>query len=739
VRKVSGKIKKAREKKGKALSGIMVFEKQTRWLTALEFENLEPVNVFHREGEKAAEETDKSLNNYHMYARRAFRMGAHARRAELIITADDYYKLYINGVYVAQGPAPSYPNAYYVNRIDVLKYLRSGENVIALDVYYQGLNNRVWVSADMRQGFVCELHVDGRVLLRSDEHFHYMRSKSYTTVKTFGYETQDAENFDSRNEPKGWKDTGFDDFMWTACCVKQNHDYTFIWQETPVLETEVIEPVNIVSEGNTTFIDFGCEIAGVLILEASGKAGEKLTIRMGEELEEDKKHVKWQMRCNCDYEDTWILAGSLCEWEMYDYRGFRYAEIISEDGARITSVKARTQNYPLDMNACTLDTTDKNLKDVFELCKHTVKTGVQEGYLDCPTREKGQYSGDLVITSLSQIYLSGDIRLLKKALDDWMRSSFITSGLMAVFPCSFMQEIADYSLLFPTVALRYYEHSGDGEYLLKCFAHCKNILSVYKKYAAEDGLIEHVTEAWNLVDWPQNLRDDYDFELTKPVGEGRHNVINAFYVGAHITTARIAEILGVTYESRIDKLKTSFNDSFLNCETGLYVDTPKSTHSAVHSNILPLFFEIVPEDKVKAVSDYLISQGMRSGVYMAFFLLKALAKAGRYDAVYDLITGSGVHSWRNMLEEGATTLFEAWGVDQKWNTSLCHPWASAPVSVLIEDILGITPDVVKGETWKHHLPDSVSNLKMVVPVMGHTVIFEKGEEGTVIRIEKPEK
>ncbi len=49
------------------------------------------------------------------------------------------------------------------------------------------------------------------------------------------------------------------------------------------------------------------------------------------------------------------------------------------------------------------------------------------------------------------------------------------------------------------------------------------------------------------------------------------------------------------------------------------------------------------------------------------------------------------HSWANMLKEGATTCWEAWGKDQKWNTSLCHPWASAPIIVLIEDAIGIRP------------------------------------------------
>ena len=99
---------------------------------------------------------------------------------------------------------------------------------------------------------------------------------------------------------------------------------------------------------------------------------------------------------------------------------------------------------------------------------------------------------------------------------------------------------------------------------------------------------------------------------------------------------------------------------------------------------------------------------------MAYFLLKALAKAGRYEDVYKLITSQDENSWYNMVREGGTTCFEAWGKDKKWNTSLCHPWASAPVSVLFEDILGLSLDGSRGEA---HLPAGLK-IKVKTPLHG---------------------
>jgi hypothetical protein len=115
---------------------------------------------------------------------------------------------------------------------------------------------------------------------------------------------------------------------------------------------------------------------------------------------------------------------------------------------------------------------------------------------------------------------------------------------------------------------------------------------------------------------------------------------------------------------------------------------------------------------------YVAEKGLVCGVYMAYFYLKSLAKAKRYDAVWDTLVSTGTASWYNMVKEGGTTCFEAWGVDQKFNTSLCHPWASGPVSVIIEDILGLAPKEFGWDepTLTPHIPETES-IEMTVPLV----------------------
>ena len=88
-----------------------------------------------------------------------------------------------------------------------------------------------------------------------------------------------------------------------------------------------------------------------------------------------------------------------------------------------------------------------------------------------------------------------------------------------------------------------------------------------------------------------------------------------------------------------------------------------------------------------------------------------------------------------MLHEGATACFEAWGKDQKWNTSLCHPWASAPISILIEEIAGLRL-CPEGFAFAPHIPEEVEDFRLKVPFRGKTIFVTK-EKGRVSLQSRP--
>lgn len=664
---------------------------KARWIMDRNFRGLIPINVFHKEmAETSFVEHKPELKNYHMLVRKKLEINEKWNEAFLDITADDYYKVYINGKFVGQGPAPCYYFSYNYNSYDVSKFLQSGENVIAVHVYYQGLINRVWNSGDYRQGMISELLIDNEVKLYTDSTWKCTKALEFTSYKTFGYETQYVEDIDSRLKEKNWKEIKYNDCDWDYSYVNISDDHKLVLQLTPSLELYEIKPLKIEVIGEDHYlIDFGHEITGQFKAEACGEAGQTIVIMCGEEMEGEKQ-VRYDMRCNCSYKDTWILSGSHDILEQYDYKAFRYVEIKAPENALLPeSFRAVVRHYPMSDEMCKFESSNDLLNQIWKMCKNGVKYGAQEIFVDCPSREKGQYLGDATITTHSHLYLSGDLRLFKKCLKDFALSTYICPGMMAVAPGSFMQEIADFSLQWPYQLLNYYMHSADIEFLQEMYQVAEGIIGYFKKYQRADGLLENIGEKWNLVDWPDNLRDDYDFNLTKPVSDGCHNVINAFFCGAVRTVNEIRKILGITYDDEFETIRKSYINAFYNRDLNLFTDSTISSHASLHSNVIPLFWGLVPEEAYKSVVDLIKKKKFNCGVYNSYFLLKGLAKIGEFELLYELLISEDEHSWANMLREGATTCFEAWGKDQKWNTSLCHPWASAPIPVIIEDIIGI--------------------------------------------------
>ncbi|CAN7657751.1 family 78 glycoside hydrolase catalytic domain [Paenibacillus sp. LjRoot56] len=675
----------------------MTQEWQANWLTDRAFMNLEKSYLYHKELEEVVVEPYlPDLQHHHWYVRNVFILDEKVIDDDKIwlhLTADDYYKLSINGEFVAQGPAQSDANHYYYNRIDVRSFLKVGKNVIAVHVYYQGLLNRAYNSADNRQGLIAELWAGENLLVKTDRTWKAKRVNDNLPGVTFGYDTQFTEHLDARQSELGWKEVDYDDSDWAHAEAVEHTDYTFVQQPTPLLDVYKKQPSHVerLAAGHY-LIDFGTELTGQFAMSAHGNAGEQVHILSGEELLPGDQAVRYEMRCNCFYHDQWTLSGDIDDFETYDYKAFRYVEVQGpEEALKPDSFHAVVRHYPLDEHSCVLHSSDELMNQIFDICKNGVRYGSQENFVDCPSREKGQYLGDNTIIGHSHMLLSGDLRLYRKAIEQFGRSSFVCKGIMAVVPGHFMQEIADFSLQWPMQVMQYYRYSGDKAFLQEMYPYAEGLLTHFEQFEREDGLLEGVTDKWNLVDWPQNLRDNYDFDLSRPVGPGCHNVINALYIGCVSTVNEIRELLEVAYENRLPRLKKSFLEAFYDEKNRLFRDSEQSTHHALHANVLPLLFHIAPEQSISSIVDMIRTKRFACGVYFSYFVMKALAEVGEHALIYDLLSADDEHSWGNMIKEGATTCFEAWGKDQKWNTSLCHPWASGPVPVLIEDIIGLKP------------------------------------------------
>ena len=657
----------------------------SKFISHPDFAGLKPFWVYHKQIDTKEFPHPQTLLNKHIIYRRKVALG-NFHKAVLKISADDYYKLYINGNYVTEGPAQAYHMHYPYNEIDVTEYLTEGENTFAVLTYYHGIICNSFVSGDLRQMLWLDLAVDGETVLVSDESWRCGYHTGYTECGRFGYDVAFAERYNAGDPNIFFYKPDFDDSAFGYAKETEYPQWQLVKQKTKQLEVYEIAPEIVERRPFGLYIVLPTEAAGNLTFTAKGNPGDVVTIRCGEELNDDGS-VRFAMRCNCRYEEQFVLSGGEDVMVPYDYKAFRYAELHFPDSVTVSNVKMRVRHYPFTQRYF-FKTEDARLKSVLDLCVNTIKYGCMEYFVDCPTREKGVYLGDLMVSGRAQAIVTGDTAYLKNAVESFRQSTFICPGLITTSCCSVMQEIADYALELPALLTWIYSVDGDKAWLEEMYPIALGIYRYFADRQREDGLLEDICEKWNLVDWPANMRDNYDFVLADPLpkGQGVHNVINALWYGFKLAMAEIAMILGDDREFGAETTKAGFIKAFYNENIGLFTDTPTSFHSSVHSNLFALLFGIAEDVELKNRIIALIREKKLTsmGVYMAYFTLAALKQEGRMDLCMELATDEG--AWLNMLKEGATVTFEAWGKEQKVNASLFHPWATAPLVIFADHV-----------------------------------------------------
>lgn len=660
------------------------------WMTVPQWEAVQKIDLLRREQDPSPLPQTNAPRNFHVLVRGRLELPQGEYR--LRITADDYYYAWLDGAFLGCGPAQGYPSHYYYQEYAI----PGGQHTVALHLYYQGLVNRAFCSGDGRFGLWLSVLRGSQELACCDETWCFQICDAWEG-DTVGYDTQFLENFDSRKYPEGWELPSFDDGNWPHLVPAAWADYRLIPQPTRNLQWSKLEPAHIHPIPGGVLVDFGKEIIGLLHCRAQGPEGDKLQF-----LYTEAPHSP-----GLNYRETWVLKDGENLLHPFDYKAFRYVKITPAP----QEIFAWVRHYPMD-DSCSLHCRTDQLEDIFAICKNGVRCCTQESYLDCPTREKGQYLGDAILTARSQLWLTGKTDMLRKCIADFMSTNI--PSLLAVAPGNLMQEIADFSLLFPMLALMDYDFTGDREFLRDCYPAAAAMTREFEVYARPDGLLANVSGQWNLVDWPENYRDGYDFPLTRPVvGEGCHNVVNALWYGALKMQEEMEEILDLPQSRRSEQVKAAFLSAFYREDQQLFADSTQSSHCSLHANIYPAFFGIHPApDRFEA-----LMLRRQCGVFPMYFGLKALARMGKYDTFYRLLTREDPYGWRNMLREGATACFEVWGMDQKWNTSLCHGWASYPISLIIEDLAGIRPTAGKLE-FSAHLPPHLKDFELTFPFGG---------------------
>jgi len=188
-------------------------------------------------------------------ARRAFDLPEAPGSAQLLITCSGNYRLLANGAFAGRGPARSPAHKKRYDILEIGPLLRTGRNVLAVQLVHYGYASSKAPATP--GGFWCQLEIDGRHFLESDESWRFSIDHAFAQDTErrnddFGV----IEVYDARREDE-WLSADWDDADWSKARIVRhgpNHPVgsrIYPWVDliprgVPQCREERIRPVAVV-------------------------------------------------------------------------------------------------------------------------------------------------------------------------------------------------------------------------------------------------------------------------------------------------------------------------------------------------------------------------------------------------------------------------------------------------------------------------------------------------------------
>lgn len=674
--------------------------------------------------------------------RRTFFLDQDVEEASLQISAHNHVKVYINGHRVSGicSPAASgFPNTKWYLTYDIAPYLVQGENVIAATVLFIGGDGQNHVTGCPALWFTahCRMQDGTERRIPSDEHCRVSADTGYRPHMPLREQRRltGSTHFDPAQEPRGWKESGFDDEAWEAAVVSPAQLMGIILRKQEIPEGKSIRSwtpriLNVVDEDCTVY-DAGEVLTGFVRIAVHGEKGAVVKLRYAEGLEgqrrsyldfcseeeiegalylraEEKKAMREKVRrarqktwdqpavqrvergaCNDVSEfycDEYVVQGEGSEvWqEDFTFRAFRYIEVSGLSRASVDSIEVCKAVTGVDVQG-TFTCNEESLNKLTEACIQTQWNGIQGMLVDCPHREQAQYLGDSLMQSHLLTYNFTDSRfLLRKVLQDFADSQLIPGFFPFVAPGSywnptFQLRMSEYDFDYVEILWQLYWYFDDQDAIRQFYPVASRMMGYYLGIRTADGLIPKEEGIFHISDWPYPRVDE----------EGEYLfVINCKALMAAERMEALCEFVQpedkFLWKQASSGLAASMRAAFWNEERGLYRDTPTSPSCSKAVNALAFRAGLFAGREESALP-YLASEPFDTRVIRSYDLLKVLFENGYKAEAYAFLTDPRTR-WGAMIAQGSKTIWEGFeDID-----SHSHAWNCYPARFLQQYVLGVS-------------------------------------------------
>jgi alpha-L-rhamnosidase len=672
---------------------------------------------------------------YHF--RKEFELAAQSATFPIRVSADNRYRLYVNGIEVSNGPARGDLLHWRYESVDIATHLRPGKNVIAALVWNMG-EFKPAAQISLRTALVVQGDSpDAAFVSTGTGGWKVFSSRAYTFKRVEGddtggfYVAGPREDLDASKMPWGWEQPDFDAGGWTEAkpIVQQFASPVALARGTQVngsaAEWQLVPrniplpeqaPVRFASvrraEGVTVpagfaagkqalivpprakatlLLDQGALTVGYPVMITTGGADAKATIIYAESLfdaagnkgnrgEIEGKTIRG-LRDTIRFD-----GGEGRRFQSLWLRTWRYVQVEIETGdqpLRIDSIEGIFAAYPFKQKAA-FDSDAKWIKPVWDMNWRALRMSAFETFWDTPYYEQLQYVGDTRIEALMSVYQTGDDRLMRSAIEQF-DDSRTSEGLTASsYPSSLRQQIPPFSLWWVAMVHDYWMLRGDPAFVRGRLQGMRDVLDWFERHVDDTGLLGPMPW-WNYLDWAKG----YPNGIPPGGGKGHSVAITLQFVLALQQAAELEQAHDRPEDARrclelanriIATLRTTAWDE----GRGLFVDSLEAQSFSQQTNALAILTQAVPDGMKTSVAEKMLADKdlEPATFYFRFYVDEAMRSAGLADRYL-----SRLGPWQEMIRNGMTTTAET----PEPTRSDSHAWAAHPNYQLLATVLGIRP------------------------------------------------
>jgi len=703
------------------------------------------------------------------------------------VSADNRYRFFVNGIPLCFGPARGDVLHWRFESLDIAPYLKAGKNVIAAMVWnFAGL--KPWAQITIRTGFILQGNSEKEKIVNTETGWKVIKNNAYKPanpdLETTGRDYMVVGTCDevkASEYPWNWEKTDFDDSNWKDVKLIQHGSPKkagagIFWGLEPrpfplmeaksqrfssVRRTENIKVEESFLSGKSTLripanqkvvilFDQGVLTTAYPELTVSGGVDSKIELQYAEALFDENGNKGNRSEIDGKkiqgYFDVFLPDGG--EKRVFRplwFRTWRYLQMTvttMDTPLEIENFSSEFTGYPFQENA-EFKCSDKLIDQIWKVGWRTARLCAGETFYDCPYYEQLQYVGDTRIQVFISLYVSGDDRLMRNALQMFEYSRFNEGLTMSRHPSSTLQVIPTYSLFWVDMVHDYWMLRDDPEFVKSFLNGIDAVLGYFiDRIDKGTGLIGY-TGYWNFIDWTPQWSWDNETMIGGLPQSGIYGKSTILSLMVACSAQHAAELFrwsgnenkAVFYENIAGQMIKSVRTNCWDSSKKFYSESPQKDEFSIHTQIFAVLAGAVPENELKDFVIRLESDKslIQPTMYFRFYLTQAIKKAGLADNYLKTID-----LWRDMIGMGLTTFAET----PEPTRSDCHAWSASPTYDFLATVAGIEPASSGFKTVR--IEPHLGELKYIEGKMPHPSgmiqfsLKRKGEKGISGEVILPE-